>query len=338
MEDLIKRIEQLRGSKVILYATSDRPAPFGGQIGLDVIPLFKKHLEKIGKVAKIDLVIFSTGGDTLVPWRLVAMIREYCGEYSLIVLHKAHSAATMIALGADSVLMDELSEMSPIDPSVTNSYNPSDPQNSQVKLPISVEDVFAYLDLASKKIGIKREEELVKVFNKLIESNPSVHPLAIGNVFRSHNLIRLLANKLLASHAKKMSDDEIAKVISILTEKLHSHHYFIGRKEAKDDIGIKTVNQPNEQEATWMRDAYEKLTQDMKLGITFNPENELGAENRKVVESPNAILQSESLKSEFLTQAEITRVQIPIIQNTANGQIQVLQDQINLRIIGQSWK
>ena len=338
MEDLITRIETLRGSKVILYATSDRPAPFGGQIGLDAIPLFKKHLEKIGKTQKIDLVIFSTGGDTLVPWRLVAMIREYCDEYSLIVLHKAHSAATMIALGADIILMDELSEISPIDPSVTNPYNPVDSQNPQIKLPISVEDVFAYLDLASKKIGIKREEELVKVFNKLVESNPSVHPLAIGNVFRSHNLIRLLANKLLSSHVKKMSDDEIAKVVSILTEKLHSHHYFIGRKEAKDDIGIKTVTTPSEEEAKWMRDAYEKLTTYMKLGTGFNPETELGVESRILIESSNAIIQSSSLKSEFLTKAEITRVQIPVVQNTPNGQIQVLQNQVNLKINSQQWK
>ena len=283
-------------------------------------------------------MIFSTGGDTLVPWRLVAMIREYCDEYSLIVLHKAHSAATMIALGADIILMDELSEISPIDPSVTNPYNPVDSQNPQIKLPISVEDVFAYLDLASKKIGIKREEELVKVFNKLVESNPSVHPLAIGNVFRSHNLIRLLANKLLSSHVKKMSDDEIAKVVSILTEKLHSHHYFIGRKEAKDDIGIKTVTTPSEEEAKWMRDAYEKLTTYMKLGTGFNPETELGVESRILIESSNAIIQSSSLKSEFLTKAEITRVQIPVVQNTPNGQIQVLQNQVNLKINSQQWK
>src|SRR3989338_8299095 len=189
-KSLIAQIEGLRGSQVITYLTSDRPGPTNARVAMDVIPVISRQLREIRKTEYIDLFLYSTGGDTMVPWRLVSMIREYCDKFSVLVPYKAHSAATMISLGADEIVMSDLSEISPIDPSTANIFNPQDPQNPQNKIPISVEDVMAYFDLAKNKFGIKNDEELSRVFSKFIESNPQIHPLALGNVNRIHNLIR----------------------------------------------------------------------------------------------------------------------------------------------------
>ena len=67
---------------------------------MDVIPIMSQHLRAMGKVKAIDLFLYSAGGDTMVPWRLVSMIREYCDTFSILIPYKAHSAATMIALEA----------------------------------------------------------------------------------------------------------------------------------------------------------------------------------------------------------------------------------------------
>src|SRR3989344_761588 len=143
--DLIKKIEEKRSSKVITYITSDRQGPVNARVAMDIIPIVSEQLRKIGtKVSKIDLFLYTAGGDTMVPWRLVSMIREYCDTFSVLVPYKAHSAGTMIALGADEIVMSDLSEISPIDPSTANVFNPSDPTNPQNKIPISVEDVIAY--------------------------------------------------------------------------------------------------------------------------------------------------------------------------------------------------
>src|ERR1700733_8883145 len=163
---LITDLETTRGSKVITYITSDRPGPAGARVAPDIIPLFSKQLREIapaGKVPQIDLFIYSGGGDTMVPWRLVSMIREHCDKFSVLVPYKAHSAATMIALGADEIVMSDLSEISPIDPSTANVFNPPDPSNPMGRIPISVEDVIAYFDLAKNKFGIKSDEDLTKV-------------------------------------------------------------------------------------------------------------------------------------------------------------------------------
>jgi hypothetical protein len=74
---LIQQIEGLRGSRVITYLTSDRQGPINARVAMDIIPIVSKQLQSIRKTENIDLFLYSAGGDTMVPWRLVSMIREY---------------------------------------------------------------------------------------------------------------------------------------------------------------------------------------------------------------------------------------------------------------------
>ncbi len=342
-KSLISGIERQRGSQVITYITSDRPGPVGARVAPDIIPLFSKQLREIapaGKVPKIDLFIYSAGGDTMVPWRLVSMIREHCDQFSVLVPYKAHSAATMIALGADEIVMSDLSEISPIDPSTANVFNPPEPGNPQGRIPISVEDVIAYFDLAKNKFGIKSDEDLTKIFVQFIEASPEVHPLALGNVNRTHNLIRLIAKRLLKSHNKPLRDDEIEKVVEYFTEKLYSHQYFIGRKEAREELGVKSVIDAPAELATAMNDLYEVYREEMGLGATvWNPEFELGANtSQKQVTYPIAIIESTTLANRFETTIEFKRQQAMVQQQTPAGMMQVPQEQVGFRVLEQGWR
>ncbi|MBP8994834.1 MAG: hypothetical protein KBG30_13640 [Bacteroidales bacterium] len=338
-KSFIQQIEELRSSRVITYLTSDREGPVNARIAGDIIPIISKQLRNIGKVPNIDLFLYSTGGDTMVPWRLVSMIREYCDKFSVLVPYKAHSAATMIALGADEVVMTDLSELSPIDPSTANIFNPDDPKNPQNKIAISVEDVMAYFDLAKNKFGIKSDTELATIFNKFVESNPQIHPLALGNINRTHNLIRILAKRLLKSHKISMREDEIEKIVDYFTEKLYSHQYYIGRKEAKEDLGLQTVVNANEKLSKVMTDLYEEYVKEMELDILWNPESELGvnvAQNKK--DYKIAFIESRQLSSCFELSIDYRRQQINIVQQTPQGPIQIPQEQVAFRVISQGWK
>ncbi len=341
-KQLILRIEKLRESRVITYLTSDRqgaPGAPNARIAMDIVPLISKQLGTIGKTKNIDLFLYSSGGDTMVPWRLVSMIREYCDKFSVIAPYKAHSAATMIALGADEIVMSGLSELSPIDPSTANIFNPQDPQNPQNKIPISVEDVMAYFDLVKNKFGIKNDEDLAKIFSKFIEANPQIHPLALGNINRIHNLIRILAKRLLKSHKSPMKEDDINKVVDYFTEKLYSHQYFIGRKEAKEDLGVKTVSYAGEELSKAMTDLYEEYKKEMELEVLWNPENEIGqnaVQNRK--DYKIAFIESAVTANRFELSLEYKKQHVNIVQQTPQGPIQVPQEQVGWRVVGQGWK
>jgi hypothetical protein len=342
---LITNIENQRGgSRVIAYITSDRPGPVGARVAPDVIPLFSKQLQQMTpggvKVPKIDLFLYSAGGDTMVPWRLVSMIREHCEQFSVLVPYKAHSAATMIALGADEIVMSDLSEISPIDPSTANVFNPPDPTNPQNRIPISVEDVIAYFDLAKNKFGIKSDEDLTKVFIQFVEANPEVHPLALGNVNRIHNLIRLIAKRLLKSHNKPMREDEIEKIVEYFTEKLYSHQYFIGRREAREELGVKSVVDAPLPLAKAMDGLYEAYRDEIGLGIgVWNPELELGANTSQTKKSyPVAIIESKKLAHRFEVSIEFKRQQVMMQQQTPAGPMQIPQEQVGFRVLEQGWK
>lgn len=338
-QEIIKKIEEKRKSKVITYVTSDRQGPVNARVAMDIIPIISNQLRKIGKQEKIDLVLYSAGGDTLVPWRLVSLIREYCDHFSVIIPYKAHSAATMISLGADEIVMSDMGELSPIDPSTANVFNPQDPQNPQNRIPISVEEVMSYFDLAKNKFGIKSDEELTKIFNKFVESTPSIHPLALGNVNRTHNLIKILAKRLLKSQKESMKEDEIEKVIEFLTEKLYSHQYYIGRKEAKEDLGIKSVVFADKELSDLMTEIYEEYNSEMNMTTIWNPEMEIGEGNQESrKEYKIAYVESEEISNYFGINMEFKRVQQQTPLQTPQGIINVPQMQIVWRAIGQGWK
>ena len=78
---LIKKIEELRQSKVICFLTSIRPN-LNAQISEDVVRVFFDHMLLMPErpVNKIDMFICSNGGSGTVPWRLIALLREIYGN------------------------------------------------------------------------------------------------------------------------------------------------------------------------------------------------------------------------------------------------------------------
>jgi hypothetical protein len=61
----------------------------------------------IGHTASIDLFVYARGGAIEVPWRIMTMIREFTDKFCVLVPYKAFSATTLLALGADEIVMDE---------------------------------------------------------------------------------------------------------------------------------------------------------------------------------------------------------------------------------------
>ncbi|MDP3794983.1 MAG: hypothetical protein Q8R13_03580 [bacterium] len=336
---LIKEIEAARGARVITYITSDRQGPVNARIAMDVIPVLGRTLARGGKTERLDLFLYSAGGDTMVPWRLVSMLREYCDVLAVLVPYKAHSAATMVALGADEIVMSNLSELSPIDPSTANVFNPSDPQNPQNRIPISVEDVMAYFDLAKNKFGIKDESQLAHIFGKFIDANPQIHPLALGNINRIHNLIRILARRLLKSHNTAIAGAEIEKIVDDFTEKLYSHQYFIGRKEAREDLGLHFVRFADGALADRMTELYEAYKAEMALDTLWNPENELGeARSSNKKDYSIAFIETAERSSRFELSIEYKRSNVNVVQQTPQGPVQIPQEQVVWRVVSQGWR
>src|SRR5207247_8347109 len=118
---LLKKIEKLRGSSVICFLTSLRPN-VPGAISVDAVRVFFDHLGKLPKrpVEQLDLFLCSNGGSGTVPWRLVSLFREFAKKFAVLIPYRAYSAASLIALGADEIVMPPFAELGPLDPTASN--------------------------------------------------------------------------------------------------------------------------------------------------------------------------------------------------------------------------
>lgn len=298
-------------TKVLSYVTGDRQG-FETQIAFDALPRLYKHLQKMGRVNTIYLFLYSTGGLTMAGWRIVTLIREFCRKFVVLIPYKAHSCATLIALGANEIIMNPMGQLSPVDPTVITPYNPPAPSQivgvPQMALPLSVEDVVSYLNLAKEEACLTTAQDLKDVFIKLASS---VSPIALGNVHRARAQIRMLTEKLLNFHMKGRNiDKKINKIVSILTEKLFSHDYLIGRVEAKE-IGLKVKN-PNHTIESLIMELYQDFSDEAGLDIGFNPNLILGNNNEAEVEISRAFIESSCGQHVFKTRKVFRRRQVQL--------------------------
>jgi hypothetical protein len=305
---------------VITYITGDREN-VSTRIAPDALPVIYRHLRRRSSYERVDLFLYTRGGDVLTPWRLVHLIREFTTHFSVLVPYRAYSAGTLVCLGADEIVMGRMGELGPIDPSVVNAFNPQDPINPGARVPVNVEDVYSYLTLVRDEAGLRSESELARAFMLLASR---IHPLALGNVHRNHLLVRSLARRLLLTHRKTFSPDKIQAIVDSLTEKLYAHNHMIPRQEAAQEIGMPIVY-PDEQLEEDLWTLYEDYDQSLKLGTPFNPD-EVVTQLCPTFEVPGGYIESVNGQHVFVFHGEVERNEF--------GE----KGQFNVNILSQGWR
>ena len=258
--DLYKDLEKEFNSKLLVYITSDRPN-MGAQIASDVIDFFVDHLDKIGPCEKISLFLYTRGGDTSAARNIVNLLRMYCETLQVIVPHKAHSSGTIISLGANEVIMTKQATLGPIDPSLNTALNPRVVDGSI--FPVSVEVVKGYLEFAKDELGISDPVSLANIFEKLTDF---VHPLVLGEVYRSKAQIQMMAEKLLQNQVT--DPEKIKKIIGFLCSESGSHDYTINRREAKDELGLNIVK-PSPRQYDLIKRLYDDINDELLFSKPF---------------------------------------------------------------------
>ncbi len=329
---IIAQIEQKRrGTPLLCYVTSDRPNATA-ILAKDAVPLFYNHLMRWGKVQRLDILVFTTGGDTLAAFHLGRLAREFATEVGVLVPDKCLSAGTLFALGANEIFMTGAGTLSPIDPSITTPLNPAaeGPMPGQKQLlPVSVESVAGFRGLM-EEWGIKGGEQVTEIYKMLARR---VHPLALGDVFRSRQQIERLADQLLTEHRNDKAN--ITKIIQTLTRGLGSHDYPISRKEARKLMGQQIAADDNELEKLiWQ--LFQDYRSELSLGVPYNPAAELAKEKSKGTPQPvriklqMAFIESKESQDVFEQEALLSEL---VVQGPA-GPVQALQQ----AVLDAGWK
>ncbi|MBI4289766.1 MAG: serine protease [Chloroflexi bacterium] len=131
----LRAVHDLTGRAVILYTTAfleSRPIlPSDLQIGLvDMQGL----MEVVSNITErdLDLILHSPGGSAEAAESMVAYLRKRFDHIRVFVPVAAMSAATMVALAADEIVMGQHSQLGPIDPQFIIS-TPEGPRSAPAK-------------------------------------------------------------------------------------------------------------------------------------------------------------------------------------------------------------
>lgn len=303
-KSILEKIEAERGSKVLLYVTGDRPG-METQISPEIIDFFVDHLDALWPAKRISLVLHTNGGNTAAAWRLVNLLRTFCDKLEVIVPAKAMSAGTLICLGADKIVMTKQATLGPIDPSLNGPLNPSINGMPNQRVPVSVEAIQGYIDVVRDQLKIIESQPLASIWANL---SAQIHPLVLGQIFRSRQQIRDLAEKLL-KHQSTPSKD-VKKIVSFLCSESGSHDHSINRREATE-LGLE-VDKPSESFYPILRELEQEYRDYLKLRDVFNPDTELGTDDEKPYEISRALIESVDFGShEFVSRGRLKRVQVP---------------------------
>jgi hypothetical protein len=204
---LIQKIQELREGRFVIsfFISFKSRVPLGPE-DADMI---EEILVNSDMSKGITLILDAPGGDGLAAERIIQLCKKYSKkDFETIVPGRAKSAATMVCLGSDRILMGATSELGPIDP----------------QIPIKMGDMWdwvaahhvikTYDDLMER--AIKLEKGHIDPFLQQLSQFNAIHIQKLRGAIdlSKHIAIRSLKNGML----KKLSIAKIGEKIKCFTD------------------------------------------------------------------------------------------------------------------------
>ena len=184
----------------------------------------------------LDLMINSPGGSPTTAEKIILTCRSYADSFRVIVPQSAMSAATLVAMGANGILMTETAEVGPIDPQM----RVQGPQGPILRPAAAWVD--AYLDLVNKMQQAIVNKQPHHPFAEMLRK---LDPSWIQVCMKARQLAEKIALDYLHKHmlVGKSEDDVRAVVKNFLTEgEEFSHGRAIRAVKAKEyGLNIETI-------------------------------------------------------------------------------------------------
>lgn len=222
-QELVKHISSEINGDFLTYWVSRN-----GRIVDEDIMAFYEILKSKAKKETLFFFLKSDGGSGEAALRIANLLRKFYKKLIAFVPLDCASAATMLALGADTIKMGPLAYLSAIDTSITHDLSPLDEKYND-KVSVSQNELSRVISLWEKN---KQNNDL-NPYNELYKY---VHPLVFGSVDRATSLSIKITTEILSYHID--DDKEAERISSHLNSDYPSHSYPITIREAKK-IGLK---------------------------------------------------------------------------------------------------
>ncbi len=302
---LIKKIEEEKNCKLISLILGDKTSiepnlNLMKQIEDDLIRYLYEILNGQEHAETMTLFLYSRGGNTEIPSKIINLLRGHCKKLNVIIPYRAHSAATMIAVGCDEIFMNEISELGPIDPSITTIFNPQNPINPLQRVPIEAESILSFRDAMKK--DFKLWFRPAKIASMLSQH---INPIVIGTAYRYRALSKSVILKFLKYHIKGNLGFIKRRVTANKLLRSDSHAYAINIDEAKL-LGLNVTLLTGElKKNVWK--LFEGYEEELNLKNNYNPTASLGSNQNKTDMLIKALIETCIVTYKFETKINLTK-------------------------------
>ena len=218
---LLEKIGKFLDAPIITYYNGS-----GGSIcNNDAVAIYELLARK-ERVKHLYFCISSDGGNGIAALRIVNILRNSCEKLTLLVPANCASAATMLALGADEIIMGPLAFLTAVDTSLTHDLSPVDKNNSLVS--VSMDELNRVMKLWQENIKTNDENPYKTLYNY-------IHPLVFGAVDRASSLSLKICREILSYHLN--DEEKIMQIAQKLNSDYPAHEYPILLREARS-IGL----------------------------------------------------------------------------------------------------
>jgi hypothetical protein len=251
----IKAIQKLRGgTKVVVYYSIDTLSQNDSEILFDL-------LQSVGKQKRLDLFLLSPGGFADPAFKMATMCRDFAEEkFGVIIPHYAKSAATLLCLGSDELVMGTASEIGPTDPRIEI----KDEYGRKINVSAtSVEDALKVLEEYTKGDPVKSLK-----YMPLLEK---INLNTLGEYRRALSSSKQYAEELLKTGGLLKDKKRFKAIATKLATKYYSHGYPIRSDVASNELGFNTINPDKELwQAIWqLHKLYDAMIKDSRDGKTM---------------------------------------------------------------------
>lgn len=219
-QSLIRDLEETTGRRLLCYVSG-----IATQVSRDDTAGFVEMLFNINHGEPVDLMLHTPGGDIDAAEKLITLLLAAAGENGslrVVVPDFAKSAGTLMALGANTIVMSDSSELGTIDPQIWL----KDSSGNNI-----CHSVLNYIDAFEECAGQLRESPSDPVSRMMMEK---FDPIVLRKFQNVRNRARTFAENQLKRRGANFS--LIASEL-MDTKKYPSHGQMIGWEAAKD-IGL----------------------------------------------------------------------------------------------------
>ncbi len=246
--ELIGRVEQLTQRNLVSYTSFfQHPAGIIDDHDPRMIETLLKSIDLSKYPGTLDLMMNSPGGSPTAAEKIVLTCRVYSDSFRVIVPQTAMSAATMIAMGADKILMTATSELGPIDPQMIQNL-----PNGQQIMRSAKAFIDAYLDLVNMTQAAIRNKQPPQPFLQLL--NTKIDPPWIQECLKARQLAEKIAAEFLSRWMlRDKTDDEVQETVQrFVKEGDQGSHGRAIRAEKAKDFGLAGVEVVRADDDLWM--------------------------------------------------------------------------------------